>query len=95
MFCSDDPAALQELSAQEGRGYLQGELWGEGNQPPLLLICARLLGHRELIQVGRAKGRQLCPGAALLHSTAGLGECSADGMKIEEKGQRDYRMYGM
>jgi len=25
MFCSDDPAALQELSAQEGHGYLQGE----------------------------------------------------------------------
>ena len=25
MFCNDDPAALRELSAQEGNGYLQGE----------------------------------------------------------------------
>ena len=58
-------------------------------------MWAGLLGQRELLKVGSAAERQLCPGAALLHRTAGLGECSADGMKIEEKGQRDYRMYGM
>ena len=45
--------------------------------------------------MGSAAERQLCPGAALLHRTAGLGECSADDIKIEEKGQRDYRMYGV
>ena len=68
---------------------------GRRKSPPLLLSWAGLLGHRELIQVGSAAERQLCPGAALLHRTAGLGECSADDMKIEEKGQRDYRMYGV
>ena len=60
-----------------------------------MLIWAGLLGYREHLQVGSAAVRQLCPGAALLHTTAGLGECSADDMKIEEKGQRDYRMYGV
>ena len=71
------------------------DIYRERRKSPLLLSWAGLLGHRELIQVGSAAERQMCPGAALLHSTAGLGECSADGMKIEEKGQRDYRMYGM
>ena len=40
--------------------------------PPVLLSWAGLLGHRELIKTGSAAERQLCPGAALLHSTAGL-----------------------
>ena len=44
-----------------------------------------LLGHRELLQVGSDAERQLCPGAALLHSTTVLGVRSADGMRIEEK----------
>ena len=56
--------------------------------PPLLLSWAGLLGHRELIQVGSAAERQLCPGAALLHSTAGLGVWSAGDMRIEGKGER-------
>ena len=46
---------------------------GRRKSPPLLLIWAGLLGNRELIQEGSAAERQLCPGAALLHSTAGLG----------------------
>jgi len=41
--------------------------------PPLLLSWAGLLGHGELIQVGTAAQRQLCPGADPKHHAAGLG----------------------
>ena len=61
--------------------------------PPLLLSWAGLLGHRELIQVGSAAERQLCPGAAHVHHTTGLEASSAgDGEEIKK---RAYRLYGV
>jgi len=79
---------LQELSAHEGHGYLQGEM----KSPPLLLSWAGLLGHRELIEVGSATERQLCPGAAPVHCAAGLGTSSA--AEREERRKRAYRLCG-
>jgi len=46
---------------------------GRRKSPPLLLSWARLLGYQELIKAGSAAQRQLCPRAALLQNTAGLG----------------------
>jgi len=61
--------------------------------PPLLLIWAGLRGHTELIQVGSAAERQLCPGAAHVHHTTGLEASSAgDGEEIKK---RAYRLYGV
>ena len=60
--------------------------------PPLLLSWAGLLGHRELIQVGSATERQLCPGAAPVHYAAGLGTSSA--AEREDRRKRAYRLCG-
>ena len=60
--------------------------------PPLLLSWAGLLGHRELIQVGSATERQLCPGAAPVHYAAGLGKSSA--AEREDRRKRAYRLCG-
>ena len=56
---------------------------------PLMLSWAGLLGHGELIQVGSAAEKQLCPGAAPVHHAAGLGESSA--AEREERRKRAYR----
>ena len=53
---------------------------------PLMLSWAGLLGHGELIQVGSAAEKQLCPGAAPVHHTAGQKGmiCSRKGGEKEE-----------
>ena len=46
-------------------------------------------------QAGSAAQRQLCPGAAPLHSAAGLGALTAGGSGRGEKGERNYGLSGI
>ena len=58
----------------------------------MLLSWAGLLTYRELIEVGSAAEKQLCPGAAPVHHAAGLGASSA--AEREERRKRAYRLCG-
>ena len=63
---------MQELSAQEGHGYLQGELWGEGNH---LLWCSPgsvTWDTERSYKLAELKGDS-CAQEQLLYTSGGIG----------------------